>query len=148
MRTKKIFIGMVWLIVSLLMIGCYQFDNPDETDDNILTQNEDGNFVLYVSNQSFDITPVDITIHIDGKLAVSSDFEVGSQHNWIKYIFELAPGSHTLVALSEIGVTEMAEEIEITDEPVWAVVNFWYDSDTDDESAFTFQIQNEPIYFM
>ena len=120
----------------------------NEIDDDILTQNNDGNFVLYVSNQSYAITPVDITIHIDGKLAVSSDFEVHNQHNWIEYIFDLRLGTHTLVASSETGKAEMIDEFVVSDGSVWAVVDFWYYPDSDSENHFTIQIQSEPIYFM
>lgn len=84
------------------------------------------NFVLYVSNQSFEIDPVDIDIEVDGELAVEGDFLVGSQHTWHMFEFELAPGPHTLRAVTRAGDSRLSETIEVTAETRYAVVNFWY----------------------
>ena len=62
-----------------------------------------GNFVLYVSDQSFATSQVDITIRIDGRVAVIDQFAVGNEHNWKRYRFELDPGMHRLTAVSHDG---------------------------------------------
>ncbi len=53
-----------------------------------------GNFVLYVSNQSFYIDPVDIQIWIDGECVVREYFEVGNQHNYRPFVLRLSEGTH------------------------------------------------------
>ena len=65
-----------------------------------LRTTSDGNFVLYVSDQSFALGQVDITVRIDGKVAVSDEFEVGNEHNWKQYRFRLGRGLHHLTAVS------------------------------------------------
>jgi hypothetical protein len=84
------------------------------------------NFVLYVSNQSFEIDPVDIDVFVDGELAVEGDFLVGSQHTWHMFEFELAPGEHTIRAVTSAGDTRLSDTVDITDQTRYAVVNFWY----------------------
>jgi hypothetical protein len=88
-----------------------------------LTQNKDGNFVLYVTNQSFDLSPVDITIHIDGKKAVSGEFHVKDQHHWVRHTFELAEGKHKIQVSSIKGEALLEQELEIR-EKTWGLLFF------------------------
>jgi len=101
-----------------------------------------------VSNQSFAQNPVDITIHIDGKKAVSAEFEVADQHNWIEYRFKLTSGHHELVAFSDMGKATMEKIFETNDnQHYWAVVDYWYYPKQNGKRCFSFRISNEPIYF-
>ena len=97
MRKRKnmkttIFIATVLLL--FVLVGCIE-PGAETVAGNILSQDTSTNFVLYVSNQSFALTPVDITITIDEKQVIPSEFEVGEgerrQHNWIMHGFELTP---------------------------------------------------------
>ncbi len=114
--------------------------------ENTMPQSTNGNFVLYVSNQSHAMSPVDITICIDGKQAVSSNFDFGNAHNLIKHTFPLAPGKHTLTAVTKKGETQFEQEIEITDKH-WAVIMFWFNSKTG-QKKLSFKIQDKPLAFM
>jgi hypothetical protein len=82
------------------------------------------NLTLYVSNQSFEIDPVDIQVEIDGKLAVSGDFLVEGQHSWHQFPFALSPGEHELRMSSSAGPTRT--EAIVIDDPRYAVINFWF----------------------
>lgn len=124
-------------------------------DGRMLPQDPNGNFTLYVSNQSFDENPVDITIHIDGKKAVERDFDVKgkrtAQHNWIKHRFSLSPGKHRITAKSKKGKASLEKEFEIEDKH-WAVIDYWWYPTIRGGSGptarkFTFMIQNSPIGF-
>ena len=86
----------------------------------------DPSFVLFVSNQSFDIDPVDIGIFIDDELAIEGDFLVGSQHTWHKFDLDLAPGKHTIRATTSAGDTELLGTIEVPEATRYGVINFWY----------------------
>ena len=116
-----------------------------------LPQDPNGNFVLYVSNQSFDEDPVDITVHIDGKKAVEADFHVGNQHSWIKHRFNLPPGRHRLAAKSRTGKASLDKVFDISDKH-WAVIDYWYYPKLRGGSGptprkFSFLIQDSPIGF-
>ena len=84
-----------------------------------------GNFVLCVSNQSFEIDPVDIVIEIDGEQIIDGDFDVGSQHNWRRYVIRLSPGRHTATARSTDGDATLRESFVVSDRR-WVVLNYWY----------------------
>ena len=120
----------------------------------VLPLDKKGNFVLYVSNQSFAITPVDITIRIDGKEAVCGDFDVAAhpmraQHNWIKHVFHLSPGKHTLEAVSKKGEATLKREFQIKDKH-WATVDYWYYPNKRhrrNDRHFSFTIKDKPIRF-
>ena len=108
------------------------------------------NFVLYVSNQSFDIDPVDIDIYIDDELTVEGDFLVGTQHSWHQFEIELSPGEHTIRAVTSAGDTERTDTIEIPEEKRYAVVNFWYYPESDTEPfgpTFSFDLFEDPPGF-
>jgi len=143
----------IFIATALLLIvlgGCTKPEAEGGTS-VFIPQDTNTNFVLYVSNQSFALTPVDITITIDGKKVISSTFEVGEgkrrQHNWISHGFDLTPGTHKLEAVSAKGDAKFEKEFEIKDEKHWAVLSYWYYPDQDGKKHFTFQIQNEQIYF-
>ncbi len=108
------------------------------------------NFVLFVSNQSFDIDPVDIGIFIDDELAVEGDFLVGSQHSWHKFDLQLGPGKHTIRAMTSAGDTERVDTFELPGETRYAVVNFWYYPESDSEAygpTFSFDVFEDPPGF-
>ncbi len=123
--------------------------------EGILPQNPDGNFVLYVSNQSFAITPVDIEIDIDGKHAIQDEFDVTGnsvpQHNWIRFIFRLSPGTHKIRASSKHGEARIKEGFRV-EAKHWAVLEYWYYPTIEGGTgptpkSFTFHIQNTPVHF-
>lgn len=122
---------------------------PEETQ--TLAQDPNGDFILYVGNQSFDEDPVDVTVHIDGKKAVEADFYVKNQHNWIMHRFSLPAGLHRLTATSKKGKASLDEEFEIIDKH-WAVIDYWYYPTLRGGAGptprhFIFRIQDSPIGF-
>ncbi|MCK9555939.1 hypothetical protein M0R36_09035 [bacterium] len=115
----------------------------------------EANFILYISNQSFDVNPVDIKIYIDGKLVVNQDFDVTGnrvpQHNWQKFEFNLSIGSHRLFVSSKKGDATLEKEFEISKKH-WAVVDYWYYPKVTGGAgptpkSFSFHIQDEQIRF-
>jgi hypothetical protein len=110
-----------------------------------------GNVILYVSNQSYDLDPVDITVRIDGRVVSSDRYEVDDQHTWVDYPFDLAPGHHELVAESVRGEARIEEAFDLTNQK-WLVVSFWYYPTTRGGAGPTpKQLQlsssDEPVYF-
>lgn len=101
---------------------------------------------LYVSNQSFEDPTVGITITIDGDVVVDEDFDVEGQHNWIRFEPDVAPGRHTVHAVSTTGAELTTEFTLPAGEPRWAVIDYWFYPD-EDPREFTFQIHDEPIAF-
>jgi hypothetical protein len=105
-----------------LEAGC-----PDcETHRQLVPAPSDSNFVLYVSNQSFEIDPVDIAVEIDGKRVVEGDFLVEGQHSWHVFKFQLEPGQHTLRVVTDVGESEHVVTIETGEETRYGVLNFWF----------------------
>lgn len=113
-------------------------------------EDEADNFTLYVSNQSFDASTVDVQILIDGKVIVDEFFEVGNQHIRREYRLYLSSGKHILKALTKRGEAELRSEFIVTNKH-WAAVSYWYYPDTHHNPTprqFTFIIQDTPILFL
>lgn len=108
------------LAFTLVACGGLDLQEPD------LEQNTSGNLEIIVSNQSFEIDAVDVAVRIDGELAVSDIFEVGSQHTFVSHTFRVSPGTHTLTAESDRGEATLTSTIEVTDDKRWAVLMYWY----------------------
>jgi hypothetical protein len=83
-------------------------------------------FTLYVSNQSFDIDPVDIEVRLDGRLAVTGDFDVGSQHSFFDFDFHLEPGSHVITARGDGGDIDLEQTFTLGADRKWGTLFFWY----------------------
>ena len=129
------------VVLSLALAGCSGTSNSTPVESAT-----SGNFHLYVSNQSFDIDPVNIQVYIDGEMIVDGTFRVESQHTWILFDLELEPGEHTLRAVGNNGDAELAETFNISDEH-WGAVGFWASPTDAQEPMFTFDVEAEPIVF-
>ncbi|MBA3452299.1 MAG: hypothetical protein H0T42_04290 [Deltaproteobacteria bacterium] len=110
----------------------------------------DPTFSMFVSNQSFDLDPVDIKIKLDDQLAVTGDFVVEGQHTWIKFDFALTPGNHT-INVSTGDVADVALQMPfVMDDRKYAVVSFWfYEAGSPEPTPphFSFQLLDEPPLF-
>ena len=137
--------AVVATVISLTLLMCRADEGSGKAQEEVLPQTTNGNFVLYVSNQSSDTSPVDITVHIDEKKAVSADFAFGNGHSWGKHTFQLAPGKHRITAVSQQGSARMEKEIEIKDKH-WAVIDYF--STKRNGKIFSFKIKDRPIMFM
>jgi hypothetical protein len=82
---------------------------------------------LYVSNQSFAVPEVHISVLIDGKQALSEAFEVRDQHHHVLFPISVAKGAHTLTARAEGHNLEADFEFSLEDPPRWGVLNFWFE---------------------
>jgi hypothetical protein len=108
-----------------------------------------GNFVLYVSNQSYAIGKVDIKISIDGTLAVNDIFDVGNQHSRKSYEFQLAKGAHKIKIESGNGSANLEKEFAVNDKH-WATVYYWYYPEggyNPTPRQFSFLMYEKPIMF-
>lgn len=133
---------------TLLLAACVD-GSSSGTPRQHLPRPVDPTFTLYVSNQSFDLSEVDIEIRIDGRLAVTGDFHVEGQHTWIPFDFELAPGPHELRAATRIGGVDLEQAFEM-DARKWGVLSFWYyeaGSPEPTPQQFSFQVLDEPPAF-
>lgn len=109
----------------------------------------EANLILYVSNQSFAISPVDIQISIDGKPVVRQHFDVENQHTWQIFEFSFGLGKHQLSATSSKGEATITQTFEVVGKH-WAVLDYWYYPESHYSPTprhFTFHIQNTPVYF-
>ncbi len=109
-------------------------------DGPMMPQAEGGGFILYVSNQSVALDPVDIKVYIDGILAVNQDFYVRGQHNWIRFQFQLRGGTHRIRAVSKAGDAQK-EGFFTIEKQRWCVIDFW------SPQSFSIGVYDEQVYF-
>lgn len=84
-----------------------------------------GNVVLFVTNQSIALSPVDIAIDVDGQEVVDKLFRVGSQHTFERFVLRLSPGRHVLTARSLKGKAEVTRSFRVAGRR-WIAVAYWY----------------------
>jgi hypothetical protein len=136
------------LALALLLAACTD-SAPAEVPRQHLPRPDAPTFTLFVSNQSFDLSQVDIEIRLDGQLAVTGDFLFEGQHTWIPFDFNLAPGPHQLrVASRTAGVT--LDEAFDMDARRWGIVSFWYYAAGSPEPTpkqFDFDVLDHPPLF-
>jgi hypothetical protein len=136
------------VVVAVAVAGCGsagEVPAPEPPAERTFEQAEDGNFTLYVSNQSFERGNVDIKVWINGFVAVDEDFDVGNQHNWVEFKFHLADGSHAIRVESSRGDAVLQEQFESGGKR-WAVVDYWCCGGPD-EPKFSFLVSDRPIGF-
>ena len=134
------------LAVALIFCGCKAPELPP-ADSKLLDPN--GKFTLYVSNQSFAISPVDIRVAIDGEVVVRQYFDVGNQHTWKAFKLSLSLGPHELKVSSVKGTAELTTQFDVKGEH-WAVIDYWYYPKSHYDPTpkhFSFDIQDKPIEF-
>jgi len=127
-------------IVGFSIVGCKE--NP-----KVLEQTTDGNFTLYVNNQSPTRSPIDIELRLDGKLALTNRLH-RNDDNRQQYKFQLSQGKHVMAAFSKKGQAKIEQEFFIEDNH-WAVVNYYYHRTQRAVKVyplFTFRIENNPIF--
>lgn len=84
---------------------------------------------LNVSNQSFDMDPVDIDVYVDGVKLVSGDFLVEGQHTRVRFDFDVeANEPHTIRTVTKKGSVEESAVVDVPVAGKWVVVSFWYDA--------------------
>ena len=135
------------LAFTILLAACT--DASFEAPRQHLARPDNPAFTLYVSNQSFDLSQVDIEIRIDDQLAVTGDFLVEGQHTWIPFDFALAPGQHRLEVASEAGGATLEKTFDMDDRK-WGVLSFWYYAAGSPEPTprhFSFQVMDEAPLF-
>jgi hypothetical protein len=101
---------------------------------------------LYVSNQSFDISPVDIDIWVEDTHVVTGGFDVEGQHNWILFDLTLPSGTHALHAEGLGGSIVINEAVPVPEER-WGVLDFWYYPGDPTHPMFTWNLSETPVGF-
>jgi hypothetical protein len=74
---------------------------------------------LLISNQCFEINPVDIVVSIDGQVIVQEKCDVQgdglAQHNWQRHPLYLEAGEHLLEAESKLGRARLEANFLVVD---------------------------------
>jgi hypothetical protein len=107
------------LVLALLVSGC----RDNGTDPAVVV--EKGNFTLYVSNQSLEKPTMAITVTLDGRQVVSTDFQVGDQHQFLRLALDLAAGPRRIVARAGDGTVVDDTFTMPEDGERWGVLTFW-----------------------
>lgn len=131
---KKIYLTIISIAVIFSLVIAFNLLKNNNTTLSVsksteLTQDENGNFALHVSSQSFAIDPVDIKIYLDNNIAVNEEFYVGTQHSYKSYRFSLSKGQHSIKIESEKGDAILEKTFDIIDKHS-GIVEYWYYPET------------------
>lgn len=101
----------------------------------------EADFILYVSNQSFDDKEVRLTVAVDGVTVVDDDFHVEGQHNWVQFPLALPPGAHEVTAESDTEATLRESFKTPKGETRYAVIDHWTKRNGSGDLTWRFQRQ-------
>ncbi len=111
--------------VLLVLFTIIQFSCSDD-DIPIIPQVENGNFSIYVSNQSPSLDPVDLKISIDGKLAIRREFYFENGETHIRFQFQIEDGNHKLSVSSIKGNISKDTAFTLQTTP-YCSISFYYE---------------------
>lgn len=83
---------------------------------------------MWISNQSFDISPVDIRVEIDGEPILKKSFKVENQHHFEEFCLKLTPGRHVIELWSVKGEAHLKQDFNVKSNH-WGTVLYWYYAD-------------------
>jgi hypothetical protein len=115
-----------WLLslgVASLIAGAAQVAEPAT---NAPAAEPRTNLLVRLTNQSADLTDIDVKVYLDGKLVIDRpSLDSGWFHNFYTYGFHVALGEHTLKVVSAKGEAT-AEKTFQAGTQVAVDVSFWY----------------------
>ena len=138
MRTLLSSAVVCFLLITISGCGTYKsaatFDDPN------------GNFHLrvYMDSYRYAVVPMDLKVWIDGRVAVDRNFSTSKGHYSDQFRFTLAPGTHTLKAVTHKGNSELETTFEMG-ERTFAALYFTPKSEGG-PGGFDFKTSDEPIY--
>jgi hypothetical protein len=97
--------------------------------------------VLYVTSQSSNVEPVNISVKIDEKVITNQAYYCGSGHNFTTFDLNLTEGEHRIVVGSSNGDASLDRTIVI-DRKKWLVVSY------SGKDNFRLEISNERVVFI
>ncbi|PAB60337.1 hypothetical protein [Anaeromicrobium sediminis] len=155
-KNYKIIICII-AVISIFVAGCKEKDNAAVDNGTIVDLgNLKGQYseeletqaklIVMVSNQSFYMDKVNLSIYIDEKLLVNDTYLVEDQHNYLYYYPVIEDGVHTIsVKYDDKVIGEKTVEI-LDDKPTWVSLNYWQEKDT--KGRVEFHISDERILIM
>ncbi|MDO9289537.1 MAG: hypothetical protein Q7T83_12200 [Thermodesulfovibrionales bacterium] len=104
------------------------------------------NFILYVANQSYHDSKVNISVAIDDRHIFKEAFR-NRQHTWTIYALHLLPGEHTIHAVSSKDNSTVRQSFTVSDHH-WAVLIYSSPRSDSKQKVIFFEVYNEPIGFL
>jgi hypothetical protein len=115
------------LLAAVLLAACSPAYPPKPPAPTLIPQDPNGNFTLYITNESTATVPVDIAISFDGVRAIQDQFGIPGERrtprSYVTYTFQLSPGKHRLTATAANGRTSVSQEFDITGKH-WAALTY------------------------
>jgi hypothetical protein len=140
------------ILILILVLAAFCFCGCDgvitETHNSMINPN--GNFTLYVSNQSYENRKVDIFVKIDCSPVLHEYFRVGDQHKWKEFKLQIPNGTHRLEAVSQKGNATIDHPIEVNGKR-WAVLDYCYGKEKGHQCptpVLNLKVSDRPIGFM
>ncbi|MCM1990990.1 hypothetical protein [Oceanirhabdus seepicola] len=101
------------------------------------------NLILMVSNQSFSMDKVNLSIYIDERLLVNDTYLVEDQHKYLYYYILIEEGDHDISVKYNDQVIGQETIKILNDKSTWVALSYW--KEKDEESFIDFYTSDEPI---
>ena len=142
---------VIFVLISCLITGCSsntQVEDKAQQSNSLPLSDEEKktNVTLIISDQCSLKGKTIIKVKIDKKTVVDQVFEVGSQHNWINFYYNLDEGKHVIEAESEDGATIVKEFSVNEGNRRWILIQHW--NEQGKSPLLEYEIKSEPFLFM
>ena len=103
---------------------------------------------IYISNQSFDIPSIHLTVTLNGKKLADQSFAVNRQHTWISFKATYKMGSNTIRIQTKDGKVVAQTSFKLKKGPMNAVISFWKSEEDETPNGYiTFYLSPDQIKF-
>lgn len=141
-RAGESYFETTWALLGATPTGIVLERTLDQTQGPELpaiVPEEEANYHLQISNQSFANEEVPIRIVIDGDVLIDDVFAVEGQHSWTDYGLALAPGEHRLEAVSDDGGRFSTTLSVSAEQDTFGQLLFWQEEGAEPEFTWTEQ---------
>ena len=124
MKTKLILL----IIVQSVLFGnlLYSQEKKIITENQIKSelQNENGNFIIDISNQSFLKKTIDVEVYIDNILVIRQKLHVNNQHTYYTYVFKITEGIHVIKVATHDNRMVLTKRLKVTRKKLYVYINY------------------------
>jgi len=148
--------GLIALVGIIVIISIFFIKFNNDREDKVLIKDltiisekgnyddeaeNQSNFIVILTNQSYENTKVSLTVYVDGNELISQNCKTKNQHTGYYYYYNLV-GAHIIKVVSDDGQIVEKTMIMYENAPLWVLMSYWGDGEN---AKINFDIMDSPF---